>query len=100
MNALGIKHEDTATNTEALSNISTRFSSQFGLINRIRIKFKRSGVFVHKGVGRGTPAANAGSGKRKPKEWFNPVVEEFAEQLANDVADDLCDITFNSIKIK
>jgi hypothetical protein len=96
----GMKHVATMKNPEPLTNISTRFSQQFGVINRIRIKFKRSGVMVHKGVGRGTKAGEVGSGKRTPKPWFNPVVEEFVEELSNAVADEMVDLTFNSIIIK
>lgn len=98
--SLGMKHVDSKSNYESLSKISTRISLQHGLANRIRIRFKKSGVFVHKGVGRGTTAAQAGSTNRKAKEWFNPVVEEFADELASAVADELVELTFNSIKIK
>jgi len=98
--ANNIRHTDTLWDAEPLSNISTRLSRQFGMVNRIRIKFKRSGVFVSKGVGRGTKAGQVGTTNRQAKDWFNPVVEEFTDELANEVADELADITFNSIKIK
>lgn len=97
---LNMKHVDSKSNYEPLTKISTRISMQRGLANRIRIKFKKSGIFIHKGVGRGTSAGQVGTTTRKAKEWFNPVVEEFADELMNAVADEMVDLTFNSIKIK
>ena len=98
--SLGMKHVDSKSNYEPLSKISTRISLQHGLANRIRIRFKKSGIFVHKGVGRGTTASQVGTTNRKAKEWFNPVVEQFADELADAVADEMVDLTFNSIQIK
>lgn len=92
---LGMKHEP-----DSLKKITTKQSYKNGLVNRIRIRFKKSGVFVHKGVGRGTPASQVGNTNRKPKEWFNPLVEEFADQLAESMADQLLEVTFDKLKIK
>lgn len=97
---LNMKHVDSKSNYEPLSKISTRISMQMGMANRIRIRFKKSGIFVHKGVGRGTKASQVGSTNRKAKEWFNPVIEEFADELAEALADEIVELTFNSIKIK
>ncbi|MBV9989372.1 MAG: hypothetical protein JO301_16960 [Chitinophagaceae bacterium] len=97
--SLGMHHVDSRSNYEPLTNIRTNVSLQRGLANRIRIRFKKTGVFVHKGVGRGTKAAQVGETNRKPKEWFNPVVDQFADELAEQMADELVDVVFNSIKI-
>src|SRR4051812_45354218 len=84
---LNMKHISTPENNEPLTKISTSFANQVGVITRIRFKFKRSGVFVHKGVGRGTKASQVGSTKRVAKEWFNPVAEAFADHLTEELAD-------------
>lgn len=98
--SFGMKHVDSRSNYEPLTKISTRISMQHGLANRIRIRFKKSGIFRHKGVGRGTTASQTGSTNRQAAEWFNPVVEEFADELMNEVADEMVNLAFNSIKIK
>lgn len=100
INSFGMQHVSSTDNPSPLTNINTRLSQQFGMYNRIRIKFKRSGVFVHKGVGRGTKASQVGSTNRQPKEWFNPVVEKFTDELSDAVADEMVNVVFNSIKIK
>jgi hypothetical protein len=70
-----------------------------GLIKRIRYTFNKEGVYVHKGVGRGTNASQAGSTKRKAKEWFNPVIEKVADQLVEAVADGMVELTFKKLRI-
>lgn len=94
INANNIKHVSTKDNYEPLTHIVTSTSKSQGLVNRIKIKFKREGVFVHKGVGRG------GTKGRTPKPWFNPVIEKFTDDLTNSLADEMVDLTFNSLKIK
>jgi hypothetical protein len=96
----GMKHVDSRSNYQPLTSLSTRVSLRSGLADRIRVKFKKTGVFVHKGVGRGTTAAQVGSTTRQPEEWFNPIVDQFADELAEEMADELVDVIFNSIKIK
>lgn len=88
-----IRHSN-AVGHEPLTSLTTSTSSKFGLVNKIKVRFKREGVFTHKGVGRG------GTKGRTPKPWFNPVIEKFAEGLAEEVADELVDVTFSSLKIK
>lgn len=98
--ALNMKHISRPENAEPLTQITNKFSEQSGMINRIRFVFKRSGVFVHKGVGRGTKASQVGTTKRVAKEWFNPIVEEFADELVEKVADANVEIIFDKLKIK
>ena len=57
-------------------------------------------VFVHKGVGKGTPIGMVGSTNRKPKEWFNPVIDKRVELLADKVAEHSADIVVNNITIR
>lgn len=100
INRLNMKHVDSKSNYEPLTKITTRISKQKGLANRIRIRFKKSGVFVHKGVGRGTTASQVGSTNRKAKEWFNPIIDQVADELVEELADEMVDVVFNSIRIK
>lgn len=80
----------------------TRVRYYLGEANRIQFSFPYYMVFVHKGAGRGyggnktglfttrtggkgktNPASmgKMGTGKRKPKPWFNPVLEEKFPEL-------------------
>jgi hypothetical protein len=93
--ALGMKH-----GPDSLKKIRSSQSSKFGLVHRIRIKFKRSGVFRHKGVGKGTKASQVGTTNRQPADWFNSEAEAFADDLASEMADQLIDITFDQMKIR
>ncbi len=70
------------------------------MINRIRYRFKRSGVFVHKGVGRGTKASQVGTTSRKAKEWFNPIIQKMADELVDELADEWVDIIYDKLKIR
>lgn len=97
---LGMKHGKNKTEPEPLTNINTRTSKNAGVINRIRFKFKKSGVFVHKGVGKGTPIEKVGSTTRVAKPWFNPVIEKYANEMMEAVADEYVDVAFNQILIR
>lgn len=68
----------------------------------ISYKFPRHMVFVAKGVGNGVPAALAGTSatKRKPKDWFNKVLDEEIEELADGVAERTGDAIVNSLRIR
>lgn len=88
-----------------------------GKIDRLTFRFRRHGVFAHQGVGRGyvmiggtivhvpgyvtkksiidygkkrgrtySPSAKAGL-QRKPKLWFNPIVEGDMERLTDIIAE-------------
>lgn len=96
MKQLGMKHGANKEDPERLTKIVTSAREREGLINRIRYRFKRSGVFVHKGVGKGRPASNP----KGAKEWFNPVIEEFADELAEDVLDGMLEVSYARLKIK
>lgn len=91
---LGMKH-----GPDPLTKIAVRYREKEGLTNRISFKFKKSGIYVHKGVGRGTNAAEVGLTNRKPKEWFNPVIESYADELSEAVADEFVEATFRKLKI-
>jgi len=96
---LGMKHTSQGPK---LTSIKTQFREIYDVISRIRFSFKRSGIFVHKGVGRGTLASEVGNSLslRKPKPWFNPVIEKFADELTEEIADGQVSIIFEKLKIK
>ncbi len=95
-----MKHVESKNNHDKLENIRIRTSASHGIVNRIRITFKKTGVFRHKGVGRGTKASQAGTTNRQAAEWFNPVIEAHTDELVEKVADELVDITINNLNIK
>lgn len=102
-NKLGIEHRSNSpSNIPANSAMKAAHASRQGYINRITYKFPKHMVFVHKGVGRGVPIAKAGSAgiNRKPKPWFNPVIEAEIGKLADTVAEDCADIAMEAIFIR
>ena len=85
------------------NNLKTQVQKYHGEPAKIAFSFPYYMVFVHKGAGRGyggsktglfskadgskgktssSAMGKMGTGKRKPKPWFNPVVEERFPQLA------------------
>jgi hypothetical protein len=96
MRDLGMKHGQNKEDGERLTNVRTLTRENEGLITRIRYRFKQSGVFVHKGVGKGRPISSPGT----PKEWFNPVIEDFADELADTVLDGMIDVSAKKLLIK
>lgn len=123
-NALGIVHRPNSPSTgESLSKIKDGFKYKDGVIERISFKFPRSLIWTHKGAGKGMGGSKgsswtdaqgnrhstnprslgkAGTGKRKPKEWFNKVVEASTgvDELATIVAEETGDAIINNILIK
>ncbi len=97
--------------TGALENsIKASVGFQFGIASKIAYKFHRHGVFVHKGVGRGYKIESVksngaiigkASGKgRVAKPWFNPVIDEVALRLADQLQISIADVAVKSLFIK
>lgn len=71
------------------SSIKDRYFYDYGEIYRIGISFRREGIFVHKGVGRGykmqggtvVKTSKSPGFNRFPKPWFNPVIESHIAEL-------------------
>ncbi|MDH7463974.1 hypothetical protein QEG73_21915 [Chitinophagaceae bacterium 26-R-25] len=98
---LGIKHRfNSQSPRAAVQSLSDRLYQRNGIVNRISFKFPRHLIFVHKGVGRGTPISRVGQTGRQPKEWFNPVIDHRIEQLADIVAEDIGSAILNSLTIR
>ncbi len=120
--AAGIKSGSSGDSESLAQSQRFRISKKDGLVTRIRFRFKRSGVFVHIGAGRGygglqgstwktkdgifTRRTNpnslglAGTGARKAKPWFNPVIEQFADKIADDLADEMVEAVFTNLRLK
>jgi len=71
------------------SSIKGTSKEQSGEIYRLGFSFRREGIFIHKGVGRGyvmkgdtvVKISKTEGFNRHPKPWFNPVVESFIPEL-------------------
>lgn len=101
MDAAGIKHSDKSKSPVAARDaLKSAQAKKFGVVNRISFKFPRHLVFVEKGVGRGHPISNP----REAKPWFNKIVEDQMESLADIVAENTADKvvsdSFERMKIK
>lgn len=98
--SLGMRHGQNKDETDKLTQIRTRITERDGLAEKVRFRFKRSGVFVHMGVGKGTPKNRVGSTSRKAKEWFNPEIQKLADELADDVFDSFVEVKVDKLLIK
>lgn len=99
---LDIKHvKRSPSTTPSKDAIQNKFGRRQGQISKISFKFPRHMVFVHKGVGRGVPISLAGSSgtTRKPKEWFDPVIDKNVDVLADKVAEHAADIAIADLRI-
>jgi len=93
--------------SELVRSLKKKFRTDLGLIERISFAFKRHGVFVHKGVGRGWPIESAGENRksitaaggkgRTPNDWFNPVLLITMEKLGNKMAEQFADIALSNV---
>lgn len=83
---------------DALENITRK---RLGLIYKGSFKFPRHMVFVAKGVGKGVPAGIAGTSatQRRPKDWFNSVIDAKIDSLADTVAEHNANLSADRIKI-
>lgn len=101
INELGIRHAANSNSPKAAENsLAIRTPKRYGLINRVSYCMPRHMIFVHKGVGRGTTIGQAGTTNRKAKPWFNPVIEENIDDLADIVAEEMGSEIVNKLLIK
>jgi len=93
------------------ASINSKVSKEYGLANYVGFSFERHGIFVHKGVGRGYQSNGKGfvirTAKNPPKgqeriavEWFNPVLEKYIPELADQIAEINADAAVNATKMK
>jgi hypothetical protein len=97
MDELDIRHYPYSPNKVPLRKaLKQRLVRRRDMINKISYTMPRSAVFVHKGVSRGHPISNP----RKIKQFFNPVIDERIEKLADLVAEHSGNIIINALQIK
>jgi hypothetical protein len=95
------------TGIQLRRSIKNQYKYDYGEIYRIGFAFARHGVFVHKGVGRGyrmeggtvVKTAKTEGFNRRPKPWFNPVIESFIPELDEIVKDYAENAIVNSVRI-
>lgn len=101
IDALGIKHSKRSTNPVPLkSALRVALREKNGMVDKISYKFPRSAVFVHKGVGNGTPIEMVGQTNRVPKRWFDSPTERNIPDLQRIVAEQDCTYVINNLTIK
>lgn len=101
MISLGIRHVSYSPSPKAaIKSLKTSFRKAIGLISRISFKIPKHMIYVHKGVGKGTPIEMAGTTNRKAKPWFDPVVENNIEELADIVAEETGNAIVNNLLIR
>jgi len=97
----GIRHEKRSDSPRAAKDSLTKtLRKNQGLVERVSYRIPRHMIYVHKGVGRGTPIEKAGTTKRKAKPWFNPVIERNIEELGDIVAEELGSAIVNNLLIR
>jgi hypothetical protein len=97
----GILHRNNSRSPVAAVNaLKTSLKRTDGLTSRISFKFPKHMIYVHKGVGKDTPIEKAGTTNRKAKPWFNPVIDERIDQLADIVVEEIGSAIINNLKIK
>jgi hypothetical protein len=97
LDALNVKHVKRSPNKTALKRVlRSKLRKQAGLTNRISYSMPRSAIFLAKGVSKGHPISNP----RTAKDWYNSVVDENIETLADIVAEGGANLIINNINIK
>lgn len=82
------------------TSIKKYVKKDFGQAEIIRFSFFKHGWFFDRGVGRGTPIASAGTGKRQPKPWIDDILESQVEELADMIVEVYGDQVVDDIKIR
>ena len=101
ISALGIKHSPKSPNPKSLANsITKKIRMRNGMVDRISFGMPRSGVFRHKGVGKGTPIGKVGRTTRRPAHWYNNPTDRNFPALERLVADADATWVVNNISIK
>lgn len=93
--------------SKLIRSIRNTYYYEYGEIYRLGFSFRREGIFIHKGVGRGYVMNNGvvvklsknPVGIRKPKPWFNPVIDAFIPELEEIVKEYADTAILNSTRI-
>jgi hypothetical protein len=78
-------------------SIGSSLKKDFGEVTRVNFKFKRKGIFLEHGVGRGRPVRSA---KAKPKPWLAPVLNPAIDELADILMEHYADFGAGEIKFQ
>jgi hypothetical protein len=101
INSLGIRHAAYSKSPKAAEkSLVARTPKKGGMIDRVSYIMPRHMIYVHKGVGRGTRIDQVGNTNRKAKPWFNPVIENNIDALADIVAEEMGSGIINNILIR
>lgn len=87
-----------------MDSIVAKPKIKYGDVYAVSFSFERHGVFVSKGVGK-SHGINQGfvmrGGKRRiPKDWFNPVLEDYIPELADRLTEVNADATVEAVAMK
>lgn len=85
-----ITRADGTIEKKLSSSIGYHLNRNHGLIERVRFSFERHGVFLEKGVGKGT---------RHSKIWFNTSMDAQIEKLADIAAEHSVEINISKLTI-
>jgi hypothetical protein len=93
--------------SKLMRSIRNTYKEEYGEIFRIGFAFAREGVFVHKGVGRGyvmkggvvIKTSKTIGFNRKPKPWFNHIIETFIPELEQIIYGYTDTAIINSVRI-
>jgi len=110
----GTKYE--RTEDKLVNSISRKIYMASGLAEGVGFKIERHGIFVHKGVGYGYIVQNGmvirGSRNpklkvkmsrpinRKPVNWFNPQINAYIPDLADEIAAINADAVINELNVR
>lgn len=98
---LNIRHSDRSKSPKAAEkSLTVRTPKKDKLISRVSYAIPRHMIYVHKGVGRGTTISQVGNTNRVAKPWFNPVIEENIDELADIVAEEIGSEIINKLLIR
>lgn len=78
------------------SSLTAQVAADGEIPTAVRFGFPRHGVFFEKGVRKGVGMA---SPERKPHPWFNPVIDDKLDELADIAAQNMSTLAINKIKI-
>lgn len=97
IDGLGIKHAPKSPNPRALkNNLTKKVQYRDGFITRVSYGMPKSGIYVHKGVGRGHGIDNP----REAKRWFDIPTEINLPELQQIVAENDATFIINNLTIK
>lgn len=93
--------------SKLIRSIRNTYKEEYGEIFRIGFAFAREGVYVHKGVGRGyvmkggvvVKTSKTIGFNRKPKPWFNHIIETFIPELEQIIYGYTDTAIINSVRI-